>query len=1339
MSLSSFKGFGVPHSSSRRKINRAKRIRQKDSGSDIGGSGSTQRGNGSNDESGLGDSDSRSEKGDRAVPLHLQNQRELRHVHDPEKHRAEWIQGSAINPELSALNMVSLEGDAPYERLFYSDSIKRLNSGRVPAWILKKYSHIEQGGWWASGIDPLTGEDELWGCFKPDKPRIDLPKGKYQKYEHPLKATATLFALKVPQSIWEEVSRRYGIPVLPTDIKPAKADNGFWEWVISNPQVSIILTEGVKKAAALLSQGYAAIGLPGIWGGYRRNDGKPSPSLLPQLQVFATGARQFYFAFDQDEKRKTRHANRKALWCTAKLLQDEGCKAFIIAWEPWIKGCDDLIVAKGGNHFTKCYSKALTFEDWQADGLKELTHKPALRLDSSTKYIGEFFPPPSARLVCLKAPKGSGKTEWLVKICAEAQSCGQKVLILTHRTQLGKALCDRFGIDYVDELGESTTKGVFGIGLCFDSLRQDSKSRFDPEDWHGCIVILDECEQSIWHLLNAKTEVAKYRVKILQNFRQLVQNVLESEDGRIYMSDADLSDLSIDYIRSLASFAIEPWIVVKEGNPNPWDVTVWEDCKEMLGILESRIRRGEKVLIFVDGQKIKSKWGTQNLEAYLLKEFPDLKILRVDAESVSTPGHPAYDCIDKLDNTLKGFDVCVASPTIETGVSIDLKGHFTSVWDFAQGVIPVPSVLQRMARLREPVPRHVWAKGYGLERIGNGSTSPKRLMAGQGTKFKAHIKQLAESDIDFDFDSAANNFQPQAIRTWVKMAARINSGMIRYQHEVIRALVAEGHHIFAGDYLAEMKEDDQMKGTEQVKEELTETRDKNYQQQCYAIAEASTPNSDKLKALQQKKAKSLPERLEQRKGELSERYDESLVNSELIELDDKGEFSKAQLHYYLMEGQEFLCDREKGRMKRLLESGENELFAPDVNRSMIGGKVAYLKALGVPELFSNVEWSNESKVLINLSIKTEQFQQSIKDVLGLSFNFNRIGGDGKPLRPSPVSIGQKYLKECLGLKFSDPVKKGAKGRQVRYYQPVEIPELRQKTLLVWRQRDEQRRDAKLAESSATTQRSNGGNGSVREENVSSYDTVSSTGNNIYTEVAAYQSAEYQSAAYQDGAVEGCSQETVEPMTAAESSATTQRSNGGNWGVREENVSSYDTVSSTGNNIYTEVAAYQSAGYQSAAYQGEVPTEELTATEQIADVLQYCDSASNLALIIEGFEATREQIEDVIALQDTQPQRQQLENWYRQLPPAFIGSSSELAPDWQARSPAEWEQKAETYGQLLVEGFERGIHFIRELLTPWSEDERWLAFKVFGDLAPEKLKKLSQIAPNWTDLCSVAAT
>jgi hypothetical protein len=115
----------------------------------------------------------------------------------------------------------------------------------------------------------------------------------------------------------------------------------------------VILTEGVKKAAALLSQGFAAIGLPGIWGGYRKKSG--NPCLLPQLAVFASSGRQVYFAFDQDEKPTTRLHNRKAVGCTARLLQQHGSAVSIISWSPWIKGCDDLIVAKGAEYFEQCY------------------------------------------------------------------------------------------------------------------------------------------------------------------------------------------------------------------------------------------------------------------------------------------------------------------------------------------------------------------------------------------------------------------------------------------------------------------------------------------------------------------------------------------------------------------------------------------------------------------------------------------------------------------------------------------------------------------------------------------------------------------------------------------------------------------------------------------------------------------------------------------------------------------------------------------------------------------------------------------------------------------------
>jgi hypothetical protein len=1134
-------------------------------------------------------------------------------TYNPALHIQEW-EASGIDPEITALNMVSLDGNEPYEQLFYSDSIKRLNSGRLPSWILKKYSHIEHGGWWASGIDPLTGEDDLWGCFKPDKPRIDAIKGKYQKYEHPLKAGATLFCLRVTwkiglkiainngleneyrqriqaqQKATEESEKAYadkttttinngnqiesdfhrrdkGVdtfnerPRIETEVFSAKwtEDVGFWDWVKANPQIDITPTEGVKKAAAILSQGYCAIGLPGIWGGYRKNEGKPC--LLPQLEIFSNGGRQFKFAFDQDEKPKTRLNNRKAVWHTAKLLQDKGCSVSIIEWEAWIKGVDDLIVAKGAKHFTECYSKALSFDDWQADGLKSLTHKVALRLDSSTKYIGEFTPPPSAKLICLKAPKGSGKTEWLVKICADAQNRGQKVIVITHRKQLGDALCKRFGIDYVKDLKDSDTKGVFGFGLCFDSLRRGGQAKFDPDDWQGCIVILDECEQSIWHLLNARTEVAKHRVEVLRNFQELIQNTLSSDQGKVYFSDADLSDLSIDYVKSLSSFSIEPWIAVKEGNPTPWKVTVWDKPELVVGTAISYVRQGKRIIISVDGQKAKSKWGTRTLEKTFRKLFPDLRILRIDSESIADPSHPACGCVGNLNEVLINYDIVICSPSVETGASIDIKGHFSAVFDIAQGVIPVASVLQRMSRLRESVPRHVWAKGFGIGRIGNGSTSPKRLVESQQTQFKVNFNLLAQNDFQCDFDSVTN-FQPQALRTWAKMAARINAGMLRYQHEIIRALVAEGHTIVNGDYDQLRENDDEVEAPDKIKEDVTQSRDEGYEEHCEAIALAPTPDKNRYKTLKEKQSR-IPEELhELRKGELSQRYSEELVSNELVKLDDEGEYAKAQLHYYFTTGREFLTDRDKLVMEKQLESGEGKVFLPDANRHLKGGKIGVLEILGTKNLLAqDTEFSNESQVLIDLSIKAKQHIAFIKDVLGVTVK----------QEDSPIAVGQKILRQCFGLALSNPVRRGAKGQQLRYYQPAQIPELRQQALEVWLARD----------------------------------------------LAAKAEAE----------------STVTATSQAEVS----------MGVKCGFVSGCDTVVTLGNKEYIQGVTTNSGDYQSADYQARDVGSEL---EQLIECLPFCDSAGEFAAVIEG--SPVEVVEDAILYLESPHQKQRLHQWYERL-------------------------------------------------------------------------------------------
>ena len=217
------------------------------------------------------------------------------------------------------------------------------------------------------------------------------------------------------------------------------------------------------------------------------------------------------------------------------------------------------------------------------------------------------------------------------------------------------------------------------------------------------------------------------------------------------------------------------------------------------------------------------------------------------------------------------------------------------------------------------------------------------------------------------------------------MAARINAGMIRYQHEILRALVAEGHSLDEGNYLEIVMEDEESKGTDQIKEELTESRDEIYQAECEAIEVKPNPDDNRMKTLNEKQSRTVEETYELRKGELSRRYSEELVNTELIQLDDKEEYSKAQLHYHFTSGREFLSEKDKRVMTKQLEIGEGELFLPDVNRKLKGGKIWVLDVLGIKNLFEqDAEFSNESQILIDLSIKAKQYSAFIKDVLGIT-------------------------------------------------------------------------------------------------------------------------------------------------------------------------------------------------------------------------------------------------------------------------------------------------------------------------------------------------------------------
>ncbi|MEY3401165.1 MAG: hypothetical protein RLZZ86_780, partial [Cyanobacteriota bacterium] len=438
------------------------------------------------------------------------------------QHLEELVKSSGINLDLICLNFRSLQSTNAYEYLLISDKLPRTNTGMIKSAWLQRYTHITEGGWWCSGLDPLNNWHKMeWGCFKPNQPRQNQ-KGKSIKYEHPPSTATRIFCLRISLEIWQQVGQLYNleIPEKITINDDGEAE-GFWEWVIKN-KISIIICEGVKKAAALLTQGYVAIAIPGINSGYRviKNEfGKvTSRQLIPDLAAFTNTKRDFHICFDFETQQKKIAAVNNAISQLGCLLQQQNCHVKIVELPGKEKGVDEFIIAKGATAFDKIYRQSVDLDIYiaQTKPHTELTIPAAITVNCP--YL-EKIPFPTSGLVGVKSAKGTGKTTALQSIVQQAKSRNQPVLLITHRIILGRFLCDKIGIKWgiehekwsieADELPLTypltTTPS---LGLCVDSIW-----KLKPEHWRGAILILDEVEQSLWHLLNSDTCKQK-RVKI---------------------------------------------------------------------------------------------------------------------------------------------------------------------------------------------------------------------------------------------------------------------------------------------------------------------------------------------------------------------------------------------------------------------------------------------------------------------------------------------------------------------------------------------------------------------------------------------------------------------------------------------------------------------------------------------------------------------------------------------------------------------------------------------------------------------------------------------------------
>lgn len=628
----------------------------------------------------------------------------------------------------------------------------------------------------------------------------------YQKYETAVGNGSRAYLPHLPPQVRQRIAERYQVAVPMT--------GSFWSWLAHHPEVPIVITEGGKKALSLLSLGYVAIALYGVNGGYRSKDdfGYPlKPYLIPDLEAIASG-RSVMLAFDQDAKSATRHTVALALRRFSHLLKQAGSQVSITQWQPnQGKGVDDLIVTSGIGVWHQAANNALPFEHWQIWQRLEhqITYPANLRLsiaDLSTITVEQL---PQSGIIGIASAKGTGKTKFIAKTVAESE----RVLNAGHRVALMRNLSHRLDLDYRGDLDKVNGQFINGagyslrVGFCVDALLA-----IDPEQFAGCDLVIDELVQVLRHLLTSATcSKDGKRPALLTRFQKLVQIA-----RRVVVADADLDNASLHYLQTLRAEDTHLFLLRNDYQPKGYPVRFIDSpdrggiTLELLQAVE-QLQSGQVLYIATD-----SKAFSKTIARMIGQQNSQARVLIINSET--SGGECEAEFMQRPDDVLSNnqYDVIIASPSVATGVSIEVQGVIAKVYGIFMGASSTDAdMAQALGRVREPVERVVWcsAQGSNFCKVSR-STNPielKRYLLDKTSTTISLIRSSLKADVagaitpcDWQADphinlyahiSTEQNFAMQHLRTALLVRLKYEGNQITVEQQkadpVMRLLMAD--------------------------------------------------------------------------------------------------------------------------------------------------------------------------------------------------------------------------------------------------------------------------------------------------------------------------------------------------------------------------------------------------------------------------------------------------------------------------------------------------------------------------------------------------------------------
>jgi len=299
---------------------------------------------------------------------------------------------------------------------------------------------------------------------------------------------------------------------------------------------------------------------------------------------------------------------------------------------------------------------------------------------------------PLKGVMLIKSPKGTGKTEFLKSVAEKCGKENRKTLLLGHRVFLLKNIAERTGLDYYRDIEGDLTDG---IAVCMNSLTRLNPKTDIPYD----TVIIDESEQVLMHL--ASKTLSKDRAEVFNNLIWVIKRA-----QRIICLDADLtSELTLQIIKEIRT--VEKMVkqqnigIINEYQFEQRRTTMYESQHHLLSDAIKAVEAGQNIYIATNSKNQANVIGT-------IFDTIDVSNLVVTADTNDTP-----DCLAFIENPsveCQQYRVVIASPTAQTGISID-GGHFNAVYGFfGHGIGTYQDVDQALSRVRGCEDTRVWVQ-----------------------------------------------------------------------------------------------------------------------------------------------------------------------------------------------------------------------------------------------------------------------------------------------------------------------------------------------------------------------------------------------------------------------------------------------------------------------------------------------------------------------------------------------------------------------------------------------------------------------------------------------------